>query len=595
MSFIVAAPEVFDSAATDLGGIAATLNEAHASAAARTTGIVAAAEDEVSAAMAALFSGHAQAFQALSTQAAAFHQEFLRALTTGAGAYAGAEAANAGQLLTGGSVPLAGPSPNPTTGVALIMGGSGTPIPPQDFITANFNLYIKPLFPNVTPQALFTPEGNYGLYTGVRSLTLNASTLQGVTILDDAIRTQLGLNPNQPNPYPSDLVVVKGESQSSTISSVVMPLLASQGVPSHDVSFVLTGDPNNPNGGLFQRLVGLSIPSLGITFNGATPSNLYPTTIYTQEYDGFADVPQYPINLLSDLNSLAGIYYVHPTYSTLTPQQVSSGFLLPGSEALGTPNSMTNYYMIPTQNLPLLDPLRAIPVVGNPLADLVQPDLRVLVNLGYGNPNYGWSQGPANVPTSFGLFPPLHDVAQVPGLLVTGTHQGITAFAHDVSGEFSSAGSLLPSFSSPGSLLPSLSSLAAPSSGPPAISTMLPSPVSLLSAISPVSIAGDIENTVNALSAAASHAYALLLPTADVANALVTALPAYDLTLFAEGLQAGNLVEAIGLPIAVDTYLIPLAGAFELFATVSQASSVIGALEGIFTGVVPGLLPVIVP
>lgn len=32
---------------------------------------------------------------------------------------------------------------------------------------------------------------------------------------------------------------------------------------------------------------------------------------------------------------------------------------------------MTNYYMITTPNLPLLDPLRAIPVIGNPVADLL--------------------------------------------------------------------------------------------------------------------------------------------------------------------------------------------------------------------------------
>ena len=146
---------------------------------------------------------------------------------------------------------------------------------------------------------------------------------------------------------------------------------------------------------------GLSIPALGITFNGPTPSDLYPTTIWTQEYDGFADVPQYPINLLSDLNSLAGIYYVHPTYTDLTPTQVGTAIQLP---TVGP--TMTTYNMIPTQNLPLLDPLRSIPVVGNPLADLLQPDLKVLVNLGYGDPNYGWSQGPANVPTEFGLFPP---------------------------------------------------------------------------------------------------------------------------------------------------------------------------------------------
>jgi len=351
---------------------------------------------------------------------------------------------------------------------------------------------------------------------------------------------------------------------------MVMPLLASQHVPSSDVSFVLTGDPNAPNGGLFERLDGLSIPALGITFNGATPSDLYPTTIYTQEYDGFADVPQYPINFLSDLNSLAGIYYVHPTYENLTPTQIGSAIQLP---TVG--DTMTTYYMIPTQNLPLLDPLRAIPVVGNPLADLLQPDLKVLVNLGYGDPNYGWSQGPANVPTQFGLFPSLSDVEKVPGLLAAGTHQGITDFMHDISAEFSSTGSYTPSL---GSLTSSLtSSLTIHSSG--RLATILANPANLVSALSPVSIADNIYNVVNALSEAASDAYSILLPTADVANALPTSLPAYDLTLFAAGLQSGNLLEAIGQPIATDTYLIPLAVAFEAFAVVGQVESVIGDLE----------------
>jgi hypothetical protein len=42
-----------------------------------TTGVVAAAEDEVSAAIALLFSNHAQEFQALSAQAGAFHTQFV--------------------------------------------------------------------------------------------------------------------------------------------------------------------------------------------------------------------------------------------------------------------------------------------------------------------------------------------------------------------------------------------------------------------------------------------------------------------------------------------------------------------------------------
>jgi hypothetical protein len=68
----------------------------------------------------------------------------------------------------------------------------------------------------------------------------------------------------------------------------------------------------------------------------------------------------------------------------------------PGYYANG---GVTHYYMIPTQNLPLLEPLRAVPVLGKPLADLLQPDLTVLVNLGY-NPN-----GYADVPTPAQLLP----------------------------------------------------------------------------------------------------------------------------------------------------------------------------------------------
>jgi hypothetical protein len=548
MSYITAAPEMIASAATDVASIGSALDAANAAAAARTAGMLVAAEDEVSAAIAKLFSGHGQAFQALSAQAAAFHAEFVRALSGTSGAYTGTEAGNVANL-------LAQPPVNPTSGVALIIGGSGEPIPTNDFVTTNFNLFVKPQFPNVTPQALFTPAGNYALYTGVKSLTLDVSEAQGVQILNTAIQQQIAAG---------NFVVVKGESQSSTISSMVMPLLAAEHVPSTDVSFVLTGNPNNPNGGLFERLNPLSIPALGITFNGPTPDNLYPTTIYTQEYDGFADVPRYPIDFLSDLNSLAGIYYVHPTYENLTPTQISSAIPL---STVGP--TMTNYYMIPTQNLPLLDPLRALPVVGNPLADLLQPDLKVLVNLGYGDPNYGWSTGPANVPTQFGLFPSMSDVAKVPGLLASGTHQGIVAFNHDIAAQF--AAPHAPLFPS---------TITSHSSGGH-LSTIVSNPASLLTGFSPVKFADNIYNAVNALSAAASDAYQILLPTADVANALLTSLPAYDLTLFAAGLQAGNLVEAIGQPIATDMYLVPLAFAFEGFAVISQLEAVIADLQQI--------------
>ncbi|WP_239657151.1 PE-PPE domain-containing protein [Mycobacterium riyadhense] len=65
----------------------------------------------------------------------------------------------------------------------------------------------------------------------------------------------------------------------------------------------------------------------------------------------------------------------------------------------------TYYYMIPTEELPLLTPLRAIPVVGKPLAALIEPNLEVIVNLGYRDPYHGYSTSYADVRTPFGLFP----------------------------------------------------------------------------------------------------------------------------------------------------------------------------------------------
>ena len=62
------------------------------------TDVVAAGADEVSVAVTELFSQQAQAYQAVLTHAAAFHTEFVKALSAGAGSYASTEAANASSL-----------------------------------------------------------------------------------------------------------------------------------------------------------------------------------------------------------------------------------------------------------------------------------------------------------------------------------------------------------------------------------------------------------------------------------------------------------------------------------------------------------------
>jgi hypothetical protein len=439
---------------------------------------------------------------------------------------------------------------------AYVIGGSGEPLPDQTFVDTVEKLFLAPNgYGDYSPQALFTPEGNSPLYTPVQSLPLDESEAQGLQILNNAILSKTDFG---------NSVVVYGDSQSSTISSMEMAALAA--LPADErpgldqLAFVLTGDPNNPAGGLFERFDGLSIPSVGITFNGATP-DLYPTDIFTQEYDGFADFPQYPIDPFSDLNALLGVYFVHGTYSDLSLEQVTpvadggDAIQLPTDPAFGTE---TSYYLIPTANLPLLEPIRDIPVIGKPIADLLQPDLRVLVNIGYGNPDYGYSAGPdgylpANEPTPFGLFPDinLNTVAQD---LITGAQTGWQNFQTDIS-------SLASEVQSGG------------------LSALLGSSTDSSSEL--VSSTASFTDIVNAITSATSTLYSTLVPAADVANALLTTLPTYDLTLFADHLS-GGLVDAIGYPIAADEALVPLAGLIDFAAIANAVQAVAGDFAGVF-------------
>ncbi len=99
MSNLLVTPELVAAAAADLAGIGSAIGAANAAAGAPTMALLAAGADEVSAAVAAVFSSYAQQYQTASAAAAAFHDQFTRTLLAGAGAYAGAEAANVEQQL----------------------------------------------------------------------------------------------------------------------------------------------------------------------------------------------------------------------------------------------------------------------------------------------------------------------------------------------------------------------------------------------------------------------------------------------------------------------------------------------------------------
>ncbi|GAB2994763.1 PE family protein [Mycobacterium bourgelatii] len=98
MSYVVAVPELLSAAAGNWGGINSALGAANGAAAVQTTSLLAAAQDEVSAAIAALFSGWGRDYQAVSVQVGTFHEQLVRTLTASAEAYAAAELANAKPL-----------------------------------------------------------------------------------------------------------------------------------------------------------------------------------------------------------------------------------------------------------------------------------------------------------------------------------------------------------------------------------------------------------------------------------------------------------------------------------------------------------------
>ncbi|VAZ74512.1 PE family protein PE3 [Mycobacterium persicum] len=243
-------------------------------------------------------------------------------------------------------------------------------------------------------------------------LTFGQSVAEGVTLLNNAINTTLS------NPENSALVF--GYSQSSTVATNETSALMAMGSPDQDrLSFMLMANPNNPNRGILARLPGFYIPILDVPFNGATPPNSpYPTTIYTAQYDGIGNAPQYPLNAMSTLNGFMGPFYIHGQYPDFTSPQVANAVRLPTSPGY---TGNTEYYMILTQ-------------ICRCCSRFVTSPLSVLRSPTYSSPMCGCSSiwairptGPGSAMRIFRLLPRLLSVPNpftVIPYLASGTVQG---------------------------------------------------------------------------------------------------------------------------------------------------------------------------
>ena len=589
MTSVQAQPAIMTATAANVAHIGAEINAAQATAASWTSTMPAAAIDEVSQAVTSLFTAYSQEYQALIGQAGVFHNQFAELLATASNAYTQTEAtalgtlngfaaqvqggwaalANAGAEAPGALVPFASGS----SAVALVMSGSGTPVPSQTFADAAYNLFIERDFPLTTPPVFnsnllptTTAEGLYP-FTGIKDLTLEISLARGVQSLNNAIEYQIGQG-NTP-------VTVFGYSQSTIVASVEMQNLFNAGVPTSDVNFLLLASPSNPNGGLLTRFPDLVMPSLGLPFGISAPSDTgYQTVIYTREYDGFADFPRYPINFLADANALMGIISLHGGYLHLTPDVINSAVQLSTSPGY---SGGTTYYMIPTEGLPLTDPLRLIPYIGDPLAEFLNGPLTPLINWGYGDPNYGYSTSYADVATPFGFLPPPSATMALGPALVSGTQEGINSALATL---YAQGPPTLPALPTP-----SLSDISAALTSPHAVNALVaPSPMSIQSGITNFLTGLQTANTdiVGGLTADFSTAYATLLPTADIATGLIISMPSYDVNLFLDGIiQMVNgqpltgLINAFGMPIAANVGIVTLATGFELITITNSLSTIL--------------------
>jgi hypothetical protein len=138
--------------------------------------------------------------------------------------------------------------------------------------------------------------------------------------------------------------------------------------PAGELTFVLFGNPQRAGGGLAQRL-GSGVP---------TPTDTQYTVVdITREYDGEADWPDDPLNGLAVANALAGYFFVHTDYTNV---DVNS------PDNLVKKVDKTTYVLVPTDQLPLLQPLRLVGLNG--VADALNAPLKKVVDAGYDRSAY---------------------------------------------------------------------------------------------------------------------------------------------------------------------------------------------------------------
>lgn len=234
--------------------------------------------------------------------------------------------------------------------------------------------------PGTTPVPLAYPA-QLGIVSGPGALTADQSTDIGQQLLHAAILKEL---------QGGEPVVVAALSQGTLV--VERELRYLQSAPDAplpgDVTFYLFGGMVRGVGDMYLR--GVTIPFIGQTF-GPVPESQYNVVVVNEQWDGWANPPDRPWNLLAVANAVMGaVYTVNGTndHSQTALDSVSQAILV--SRVTNSLGGVTTTYLVPRDELPVTRPLRQLGVPGWMVAE-IDKALMPIVAAGYSSmtPNLG--------------------------------------------------------------------------------------------------------------------------------------------------------------------------------------------------------------
>lgn len=233
--------------------------------------------------------------------------------------------------------------------------------------------------PGTSPVPVDHP-GQLGVVSGPAALTADQSAAVGRQLLHEIILRELA------NGSP---VAVAGLSEGTLVIDQELAYLARDpnAPPAQDITFYVFGDMLRGLGQTY--LPGVTIPFIGQTF-GPVPESQYHTVVVNEQWDGWANPPDRPWNVLSVVNAIMGaVYTVNGSndHSQTSLDSVSDAVLV--SETVNSLGGTTSTYLVPRAQLPITRPLLQLGVP-RPIVDEIDKLLTPLILTGYSSVTPQW-------------------------------------------------------------------------------------------------------------------------------------------------------------------------------------------------------------